>query len=101
MAHGQEINLHDVKIAGDNLNAFANQMTARLKAIKAEVQALSGKYEGLGAAAFQKSMAGWDATALNIRRSIFELAGQVRVAGKTHLAGDHETIADFNAHSGG
>lgn len=97
MANGQDINLNDIKVAGDDLQVFANQMTTRLKAIKGEVLGLQGKYEGLGAAAFQKSMVNWDATALNIRRAVFELAGQVRVAGKAHLAGDAATIDDFTA----
>lgn len=95
MAHGQQIDLATVKTAGDNLDTFANQVTARLKKIKSEVIQLGDSYQGQGAAAFQQSMSNWDVTALNIRRAIFELAGQVRKAGQEHDEGDVRTKDGF------
>jgi WXG100 family type VII secretion target len=101
MAHGQQIDTSTVKQAGDNLDAFANQVTARLNKIKSEVEQLSQTYKGQGSNAFQQSMANWDTTALNIRRAIIELAGQVRTAGTQHTQGDASTVDGFRSATSG
>jgi WXG100 family type VII secretion target len=101
MAHGQRIDTATVKKAGDDLDAFANQVTARLAKIKGEVERLSRTYHGQGAAAFQQSMGNWDAAAINIRRAVIELAGQVRKAGAVHTSADGETVEGFRSASGG
>jgi WXG100 family type VII secretion target len=88
MANGQNVDTSTVKVAGDQLDAFANQVSGRLRRIKQTVEDLTKLYQGKGSTAFQQSMMNWDATALNVRRDIFELAGQVRKAGVTHQHGD-------------
>ena len=101
MAQGQRIDTASVKQAGDNLDAFANQVTARLSKIKGEVERISQTYKGQGSAAFQQSMGNWDATALNIRRAVVELAGQVRTAGTQHTQGDASTVDGYRSASSG
>jgi WXG100 family type VII secretion target len=100
MVNQQHINPATVKKASDDLHVFANQLTARLKKIKGEVESVTKAYTGRGSTAFQNSMTRWDASAVEARKAVFLLAGTVRRAGTEHVAGDERGIDGFNRAAG-